>query len=372
MKEDSSIKLATPEATAEALSALMRVDRSGMMTAVFDMPQQIISAAAKTTEFHEGEIPLDRSKFHLVGLGGSAIAGELLRDMVSPKRGISVHRGTLPPRDKAGVIVSSYSGNTRDILELSRQVLGGLRTVIFFSSGGILEKLAYDLSIPHWKMPAGYQPRAAFGWSLAYVAAAAERWHVHQEVQSKLLGAATKLSDDLTQGEAFNHPLVRAALPLAAALNGRTAVIFHSLKCTGAARRLAAQINENAKQPAFALVMPEALHNAVEGLVGASDAGRWCFVFMSDLNDPASLRDAMRRAINYFTGKGFVCLSFPSAGSDAFELTLSRVFISDMVSLFLAAKRGVDPTPIPAISEMKQLEPPYDPDPQQPDHVEFH
>jgi len=357
---ETELELATPDATAQALSALRAIDPSGMLNVAFETPRQIVDAIAKGKSFHEGDIPLDRSKFHLVGLGGSAIAGELLRDMVAPKRGISIHRGTRPPRDRAGVIVSSYSGNTREILELSHQVTGGLRTVVFFSSGGMLERLGFEWGIPLWKMPSGYQPRAAVGWSLALVTSISERWGVHQNVVEHLASAAQKLGDDLAHGELHEHPLVRCALPIAEAIGDQPVVIFHSLRCTGAARRLAAQINENAKQAAFAWVMPEAVHNGVEGLVGSGDVNRYRLIFMSDANDTQSLRDTMNRTHRFFASKGFTTRLFPSAGENPFELTLSRVLIADLVSLFLAAHRGIDPTPIPAISEMKGMEPPLD------------
>lgn len=329
-----------------------------MLHVAFEAPRQIGDAVEKAQSFHEGDIPLDRSKLHLIGLGGSAIAGELLKDMTAPQRGISIHRGTRPPRDKAGVIVSSYSGNTREILELSDLVTGGLRSVVYIASGGMLERLAWDRGIQLWKMPAGYQPRAAVGWSLALVATIAERWQVRQGIVEKLVAASKRLEESLAASSPEEQPLVRCALPIAQALRKNVTVIFHSLRCTGAARRLAAQINENGKQPAFALVMPEAMHNGVEGLVGGGDPDRWSLLFMFDQEDSASLRETMQRARTFFSGKGFHALDFPSTGEDAFDRTLSRLFIADMVSLLLAAEIGVDPTPIPAIREMKRLEPP--------------
>jgi len=356
----SELLLSDPEHTARALEAVKAVDPNGMLNVAFETPRQIVDAIAKAKSFNEGDLPLDRSRLHLVGLGGSAIAGELLRDMVAPKRGISIHRGTKPPRDRAGVIVSSYSGNTREILELSHQVTGGLRTVVFFASGGMLEKLAFDWGIPLWKMPAGYQPRAAVGWSLALVTSLAERWGVYQGVIEKLISAAQKLGDELGHGDLHHHSLVRSALPIAEAIGDKPVVIFHSLRCTGAARRLAAQLNENAKQIAFALVMPEAVHNGVEGLVGSGEVDKYSLIFMSDANDTLSLQDTMDRALRFFTDKGFSTLVFPSAGNDPFELTLSRILIADMISLFIAAHRGIDPTPIPAIREIKSMEPPLD------------
>ena len=44
-----------------------------------------------------------------------------------------------------------------------------------------------------------------------------------------------------------------------------------------------------------------------------------------------------------------------SRGSTAVERVLSLVLLGDLVSLYLAALRGVDPTPVPAIERLKTL-----------------
>ncbi len=350
--DNNELSFASIEETKLAIEKLRSIDTSDMLASVLEMPKQIAEALGKSSEFNEGDIPLDRSKIHLVGLGGSAIAGELMMDMLAPVHSISIHRGTKPPRDKRGVIVSSYSGNTSEILELSGLVTGGLRTVVYFTSGGKLETLGAENSIPVWKMPDGYQPRAAVGWSLSYVASILERWRVSTGTQNKLLLAAKRLSESLERGNWEEHPLVRAALPISHELYNRNGVIFHSLRCTGAARRLAAQITENSHQAAFAMVLPEAMHNAVEG-IGGSSPDKWTLIFVSDPSDPPSLRSLIIRSIDYFSTLGFKCLQLPSAGKDQFELTLSRLFLSDIISLFLAAKIGVDPTPLRIIPKLK-------------------
>ena len=323
-----------------------------MLDCAIEMPEQIIQAEEAARTFHEGDIPLDRSSIHLVGLGGSAVAGELLTDMLSPRQVISIHRGINPPRDKRGVIVSSYSGNTSEVLELAGRVTGGLRTVVFMTSGGKLAYLSDEWSIPAWLIPTGYQPRAAIGWSLSLVLALMERWGVVNKVHEKLIKAARRLKASLDRDKLSDHILTRAALPIASALKDKKVVIFHSHQCTGAATRLAAQIAENGKQPAFPLVVPEAMHNVVQG-IACDDKECWALIFMTDPGDPLSLRESMRSAMTYFTGLGFDCLPYPAAGDDAFELTLSRLFLADLVSLFLAALKGVDPTPISIITDLK-------------------
>ncbi len=346
-------KIASVDETGALLDKLREIDLSQMMDHAICIPAQILSALRASEKFNEGDLPLDHFRCHLVGLGGSAIAGELIRDMISPRRVIQIHRGTLPPRDKCGIVVSSYSGNTREILELAPRVIGGLKSAIFITSGGELAQKAFEWSIPHWKVPGGYEARAAVGWSMALLTSILEKWRVLHGVKQKLTDAAERLQSSLQNTDSSEHTLIRAAVPMAVSMEGRNIVIFHSLKCQGAARRFAAQITENAKQASFAIVIPEALHNAVEGIAG-TNPDRWTLMFMSDPNDPPSLKSAINNVMTYFQKKGFNCLPFPAAGDNQYELTLSRVLIADFTTLFLAAKLGIDPTPVTTISALKE------------------
>ncbi|MFH0765428.1 MAG: SIS domain-containing protein [Calditrichota bacterium] len=345
--------LADYEVVKATAAKLREIDTGNMLDCALEFPKQIKSAIKASESYIEGDIPLDRTLAHYLGLGGSAIAGELLRDMVYPKRVVSIHRGTTPPRDKCGIVVSSYSGNTQEIVELAPMVTGGIKSVLFLTSGGRLADMAFEWAIPMWKIPTGYQPRAALGWSLGLFSVIMDRWQITIGVTEKLARAASRLATSLTREEdPLDHPIIRAAYPIASSLVGKNGLIFHSLSCTGAARRLAAQINENGKQPAFAVLMPEGLHNAIEGISGG-DPEAWTIIYIYDPGDATILRDALRRSLTLLEERGFTCRLFPAAGNDQFELTLSRVLMGDFASLFLAALRGVDPTDIPTITALK-------------------
>lgn len=346
-------RIAPVDVTRDLMDKLRDVDQSQMADHAMCMPAQILSALRSSDKFSEGDLPLDRYRCHLVALGGSAIAGELIRDMISPRRVIQIHRGTLPPRDKCGVVVSSYSGNTREILEFAPRVIGGLKSAVFITSGGELADKAFEWSIPLWKVPSGYEARAAVGWSMALLVSILERWKVLHGVKQKLTDAAERIQTSLQNTDSHEHTLVRAAAQMALRMEDRNTVIFHSLKCQGAARRFAAQINENAKQAAFVVVIPEALHNVVEGIAG-TNPDRWTLAFMSDPDDSPSLKSAINNVIAYFTEKGFACMPFPAAGDNQYELTLSRVVIADFATLFLAARLGIDPTPVTTIAALKE------------------
>ncbi len=346
-------QIASPEGTEKALETLKGLDESSLMKAAIEMPKHVIEAVKKAKDSDEGDIPLERAKIHLFGLGGSAIAGDLIGDMLSPKRKIDIHRGTIPPRDPRGLVISSYSGNTYEIVESALKLTGGIKSVVCITSGGALSKLAYHWCLPQWSVPSGLLPRSAIGWFIGYLMGIMEKWRIIQKHTTEfVVSAAERLHKSLSQTEPHQHPLIRASLPIAQSMLGKNVLIFHTLRCTGAAKRLEAQINENGKHPAFSIMLPEGLHNSIEGIAGG-DPNAWTLIYISDHLDPPILRDGMERSADFLKDKGYQCVAFPSAGNDQFELTLSRVMLSDFVSIFLAGLKGIDPAPIPAITELK-------------------
>ncbi len=344
--------LASLDEALETIEKLRKVDSENMLDCVLGFPQQIISAIEESSKFDGGDNPLDKTSIHLLGLGGSAIAGDLLTDMAVPRHVITVHRGTLPPRDTRGTVVSSYSGNTKEILEIIPRVIGGLKSAVVITSGGELESFAMYNSIPIWRIPGGFQPRSALGWSIGLLVTVLNRWNIPNPSRVKLLQAAKRLKGSFTLENCHEHPFIRAAVQIVKELTGRCGLVFFSKNCKGAARRFVAQLNENGKHPAFEIMIPEALHNTIEGL-GGSDPEQYTLIFITDPADPPMLREVLRKVIDLLENKGFTCIVFPAAGNNPYELTLSRVLLGDFVSLFLAASKEIDPTPIPTISSLK-------------------
>jgi len=347
-------KTATIEETSQALKLLDKLDKSSMKDVVLEMPNQITAAFKASANYNEGEKPSDRSRIYLFGIGGSAISGDLISDILSPQNKITVCRGTPPPRDMRGVVISSYSGNTKEITSEVHRVTGGLKSNIFITSGGNLARLAWEWTLPIWRIPEGYQPRGAIGWSMGLLVRAMVRWRIlNVNVQNKLEQAAKHLADNLAQVDLIDHTVIQSALSIAQSLIGKNVLIFHSSSCVGAAMRLAAQINENGKHPAFTVSVPEGLHNSIEGIAGG-DPNAWSLIFIFDPSDPLLLRERLARSAEYLQEKEYTSLQFPAFGNDRFELTLYRVLLADFVSLFLATLKGVDPTPIPTITALKQ------------------
>ncbi|MCF7811362.1 hypothetical protein K9N50_10295 [bacterium] len=352
---ENELTLASTDDVKSELKKLKRVDKSSMLDCVIEIPDQIISATESAVNYDEGDIPLDQNRIHLLGLGGSAVAGELLSDMLGSKRLISIYRGIKPPSEKSGLVISSYSGNTKEILDIAPTTIGGLRTVVFITSGGKLADIAFEHSIPIWRMPEDYQPRAAVGYSMGLILGLMEKWRIISGKQKLFVKAAKRMKASLSNGSFDDHVLVRVALSIATSLKNKYTIIFHTHQCAGAGIRLASQICENTKKPAFAVTIPEALHNTVEGFANGNPSN-WNLIFMSDQSDDVHMREAIQNAMVYFTNIGFNCVAYPAAGDDPFELTLSRLFVGDMISLFMAARYKIDPTPLAAITDLKSMQ----------------
>ena len=82
-----------------------------------------------------------------LGMGGSAIAGDILYDSLfnQLKVPMQVIRGYDIPlycSDSSLVIVSSYSGNTEEVLHAAQRAAGQGGQLVVITSGGDLEKLA--------------------------------------------------------------------------------------------------------------------------------------------------------------------------------------------------------------------------------------
>ena len=123
-----------------------------------------------------------------------------------------------------------------------------------------------------------------------------------------------------------------------------------------AAIRWKAQVNENAKAPAFAAVLPELCHNEIAGWGQHGDMTRQVFTLVElrhDEEHPQELRrfelvrDLMAEVVHEVVevraqGEG------PLA--QLFDLTL----VGDFVSLHMAAQEGIDPGPIPVLDDLKR------------------
>jgi glucose/mannose-6-phosphate isomerase len=119
------------------------------------------------------------------------------------------------------------------------------------------------------------------------------------------------------------------------------------------AYRWKSQINENAKLPAFWHELPELDHNEICGWDGAAGLGRFSAVFLEDADLHPRVRDRIELTERLIADQAHTTVRVGTVGRTGVERVMSLVLLGDLVSLYLAVLRGVDPTPTDAIERLK-------------------
>jgi glucose/mannose-6-phosphate isomerase len=287
---------ATPTVRELSREEIARIDGSGQLDDVLGLPEHLRDALWRV----ESAIMQDwdtSAGLVVAGMGGSAIGGALARAALADHatRPIFVTRAYgLPPwtTPDTMVLCASYSGETEETLACyeSAGALGARRTVV--TTGGRLAEMARADGVPVIPLPGGFQPRAA----VAYMTVAA------LEVAA-LCGAGPRLTSEIDVAASHTEQLVEEwgpdapenslAKEVARGIHGTTPVIAGAGLTTPIAYRWKTQVNENAKQPAFAHELPELDHNEIVGWEGAQDVGRFSAVFLDDSDAHPRVKERM-------------------------------------------------------------------------------
>ena len=222
------------------------------------------------------------------------------------------------------------------------------------AGGGALVSLAGEWDVPVVPVPAGIpQPRAALG-AMA----------IPPLVLLEEIGLFPGAPSGWTRRSSSSGPARRAGPARAArprtwpAGSAAPSPSIHSSRDLGAAAALRwkAQINENAKCPAFFNVYPELCHNEVAGWGQHGDATRQLITLVNLRHDAEHPQVSRRFDLVEDVLREVVAdvIEVRAAGEGDLAQLLDLALIGDFVSLHLAGHEGIDPGPIPVLDEMKQ------------------
>jgi glucose/mannose-6-phosphate isomerase len=296
--------------------------------------------------------PADAAGVIVCGMGGSAIGGDLAAAALGDRltRPLLTVRGYELPSwatPEWTLLCCSYSGLTEEALACfaAGEALGARRIVV--STGGPLVEQAREAGVPVVGLPGIFAPRAAVAYMLV---AAAE--------VAALAGAAPRLHTEFDAAAAFlaqeAEALQARAEEVAAQLVGSIPVIYGADLTAPVARRWKTQANENAKLPSFFSELPEADHNELCGWSGASAEGRLAAVFLEDRDQHPRERRRFELTAEALAPNAAAVVRVETAGETRVARLLWATMLGDLVSLCLAAERGVDPLAIEPIERFKR------------------
>ena len=199
------------------------IDSERMLDKALGLPDQMAEAWGLAGELAD-RMPAGARTLIICGMGGSAIGGQLLHDLIAGGSDVSVHieRGyTLPAfagRDTPVVCVS-YSGNTEEVLGCFSDGLKRGSPMAVISSGGMLTDEAEKAGTPILRVPGGMPPRAALGYLFTPLLKLASCWgfcSIEEDEFRAVLRKTRKLMDkcSLEADLAGNTPMQLAKKPV--------------------------------------------------------------------------------------------------------------------------------------------------------------
>jgi glucose/mannose-6-phosphate isomerase len=294
------------------------------------------------------------------GMGGSGIAGDVLAAIAAETGtvAVTVVKGYKVPAwvgPNTLVLCASYSGNTEETLACFDDAAERKARVVALATGGALAERARAHNVALLSPVGELQPRQALASLTALTLVVAEQLSLIADLSASITEAGDFLE---RQVAVYGRDVPSAnndAKRIAGLLDGRVPLVWGQDGVLAvAAQRWRTQLNENAKVAAFSSALPELDHNEIvgyeKGSPGIADLAI-VVLRMAGENPRVSRRiDATLERIGGMIGGS---VEARAVGESPLARLMSAVLLGDFVSVYLAVRRGVDPTPVTAIEELK-------------------
>lgn len=262
---------------------------------------------------------LKKSKdFFVVGMGGSHLSADIIKD-IFPELNITVHSDYGLPNKinkKSLLILSSFSGNTEEVLDSLKIALKEKIPLVIISSGGKLIDIAKARELPYIELPdKSLPPRMALGYS----------------IKALLKIVNKKIDFEIKDQES-------AGKEIAKKIKGTIPLIYSSNKNKSIGYIWKINFNENSKNPAFNNVFPELNHNEVEGI----NKKDFSFILIEDQKDHPRIK--LRMEIFKKKYKTITVKDNP----------INLIILSLWTSYYLALENKVDPIEVRKIEKLKK------------------
>ena len=277
------------------------------------------------------------------GMGGSGIAPKLLNAYLD-RHILTVQEYEFPfeLRGNDLVIISTYSGNTEEVVSCYRKARRENANVIVVSTGGRIAEGIERTRIPFIDLPRNMQPRAALYYTFFTFLSLLESLN--------LTGHHARTVDDV-RAYLQTHDLETYGRNLAENAFEKIPVIYTSTRYEPVAYRWRTQLNENAKTLAIHNVLPEANHNELMGLRNIALDSHFYLLAMDEDHNRVRKRFSITK--KHVRKQDHTASEIRFKGERLVKM-FSAILLGDWVSYYLALLYGSDPSDISEIETFKE------------------
>lgn len=317
--------------------------------------QQIEFAA--TNSYPEINFKVDKINNVIIsGLGGSAIAGDLIKNFLKDelKIPVLVNRNYNLPKfadETTLVICSSYSGNTEETLSVCNDALRRNCKIICISTGGELEKLAALNNLPIISLKKGFQPRFALGLSFTTLLILFSKLNLilnQEEVVEQIISLWNKRASEFSSEGNY-------ALEIANNLIGFIPIIYSVSDFNNSVgMRFKAQLNENSKLHAFHNEFPEMNHNEIIGWESHKQKNLHTkVIYLLDDEMHPQIKKRFEIITEMIKHCDVEIITLKSSEENFKMRLMDLIYLTDWISYYLAVLRKFDPSEIDFINTLK-------------------
>ena len=309
-------------------------------------------------EISKGFTSVDYDKILIVGMGGSGVAGDVLKLILNQHTNINVEVRKTYNLSKTHIatrpfcLFISYSGNTEETVSAAKDAIYENLEWAVISSGGELLELATKYNKNFVKVPEGLQPRAAFG--LMTKAVINFLPNQNKELFINACEEAGNYLNNLMEDD--SSQVFKISENIASQIGSKTVVIYAGSELTYlVAQRWKTQINENSKSKAYVGFMPEVHHNEILSWEADQKGSKNNFILILLRGDDYKKIDNRFEFTKELIGSKVDTIDVRNISSDNLIINLFHlVLIGDLVSVNLADQLNIDPFNIDAIENLKK------------------
>ena len=343
-------------ATSLSAENIIKLDQNDMFALLRLYPKEINKARNLGESFELKDKFDELNEIIVIGMGGSAIGGDLLRCYLKDLCGIPVlvtRSYTLPKfvDHKTLVFACSFSGQTEETLNAVRALEDTGARVVCITSGGELASIACERDYSLVIVPNSRQPRTALCYLFLPMIVALDR-----------LGLIPNQASAFDETEQVVAGLVRRCVTddnlskqLAHKLYQRMPLIYTSDTIEAVATRWKCQFSENSQILAYSNVLPEMNHNEIVGWDPSTVIlDKIHVVLLRDRRELPRIKRRFEITKNISQKYTSALSEVYSEGTSLLARMFSLIVFGDFCSFYLAILNGVNPNAVKNIDFLKR------------------
>jgi len=345
--------------------AVYKLDEQNVYESILRLSEQI---EVTWNEMVALELPVDFcrevNRVVLIGMGGSALGGKVIKAWAEDKLLVPfeiVNDYNLPAHvdGKTLVILSSYSGNTEEVLSVAEELNQRQAYVFTLSGGGRLEEMAIKSGWPMYvyktEVNPSKQPRMGVGFGVTGVLALLVKLDLVRVEENILEKAIHGLKEQIKQWGKEIETKNNAAKQMAEKIVGNGVALISARHIVGATHVMSNQLNENAKTWSVDFVLPELNHHLLEGLQFPTGLKKqMLFILVTSDKYDTKIRTRLDLTQEVIEKQGYKTTKLMPEATEELAQVYELIGFSSFMTYYLALLNGVKPADIPWVDYFKQ------------------